>query len=140
MPGAALLLEKQLSAGLVLGTLGLLGGAALGSVFGPLGYVLARYGASAVSFSQSIQEPPKPTVEETAKKTAEATVAAFRKAPEITSAVREMVARSMQAQPAAFTTAPPPAPDIAAALEKVIAKLEQIDQSLNKRQTRAARA
>jgi hypothetical protein len=37
-------------------------------------------------------------------------VAAFRKAPEITSAVREMVARSMQAQPAAFTTAPPPCP------------------------------
>ena len=146
VPGAALLLEKQLSAGLVLGTLGVLGGAALGSVFGPLGYVLARYGASAVSFSQSIQDPPPKPAGPTDKQVTDAMDRVMtRRAPEFTNALRE-VARSIQAQPPAFTAPPPagpaapPAPDIAAALERVIAKLEQIDQSLKKRQTRGATA
>jgi hypothetical protein len=60
VPGASLLLEKHIGAGLALGAIGVLGGAAFGSAFGPLGYVLARYGASAVSFSQSLEQPPPP--------------------------------------------------------------------------------
>jgi K+-transporting ATPase c subunit len=131
VPGAALLLEKQLSAGLVLGTLGLLGGAALGSVFGPLGYVLARYGASAVSFSQSIQDPPPKPAGPTEKQLDDAVKR------ELT---RREVARSMQAQPAAFTAAVASASDVVARLERAIARLEQIDQPSNRRQTRAARA
>jgi hypothetical protein len=60
VPGASLLLEKHITAGVMLGALGVIGGAAFGRVFGPLGYILARYGASAISFSQSVQDPPPP--------------------------------------------------------------------------------
>jgi hypothetical protein len=46
-----------------------LGGAAFGPAFGPLGYVLARYGASAVSFSQSLEQPPPPPKDPNTKQT-----------------------------------------------------------------------
>ena len=61
VPGASLLLEKHITAGVLLGALGVIGGAAFGKMFGPLGYILARYGASAISFSQSVADPPPPT-------------------------------------------------------------------------------
>jgi hypothetical protein len=58
VPGASLLLENHVGGGLTYAALGVLGGMALKSAFGPLGYILARYGASAASFSQSLQPPP----------------------------------------------------------------------------------
>jgi hypothetical protein len=61
VPGASLLLENHIGAGVLVGAAGLLGGAALGSAFGPLGYLLGRYGASVVSFSQSLQTAPTTT-------------------------------------------------------------------------------
>jgi hypothetical protein len=49
IPGGSLLLEKKVSSGVGAAAIGILGGAAMGAVFGPLGYLLTRVGASVVS-------------------------------------------------------------------------------------------
>src|SRR6266446_3538501 len=106
VPGAALLMEKNVGSGLAFTALGELGGMAAGSVFGPLGYILARYGASAASFAQSIQPPPQngPTAKAVQENTA---------------VVREFLAR----------VAPPPqqhaAADLAAAFENFTKQLKE---------------
>jgi len=97
VPGASLLLEKHIGAGLLMSGLGVLGAAALGTTFGPLGYILTRYGASAVSYSQSLKEPPPP---DSSKKVVEAVGQALR---ENTAVLRDMrTAASMGAVPPAF--------------------------------------
>lgn len=58
VPGASLLLEKHISAGLLAAGVGVLGSAALGSLLGPIGYVLGRYGTSAASYALSLEQPP----------------------------------------------------------------------------------
>jgi hypothetical protein len=97
VPGASLLLERNVGGGLAMAALGVIGGMAAGSVFGPLGYVLARYGASAASFSQSLNPLPKDAKDDPATVTAAATTAAT------TAAMREMRAQ-MAPQPAAQAT------------------------------------
>lgn len=98
VPGASLLLERNVGGGLAMAALGVIGGMAAGSVFGPLGYVLARYGASAASFSQSLSPLPKDAKDDPAAVTAAATTAAT------TAAMREMRAQQMAPQPAAQAT------------------------------------
>jgi hypothetical protein len=98
VPGASLLLEKHIGAGLLMSGLGVLGAAALGTTFGPLGYILTRYGASAVSYSQSLKEPPPPP--DSSKKVVEAVGQALRENTEV---LRDMrTAASMGAVPPAF--------------------------------------
>jgi len=60
IPGGSLLLEKKVSSGVGAAAIGILGGAAMGAVFGPLGYLLTRVGASVVSYSSAIAPPPTP--------------------------------------------------------------------------------
>jgi hypothetical protein len=98
VPGASLLLERNVSGGLAMAALGVIGGMAAGSVFGPLGYVLARYGASAASFSQSLEPSPKDAKDDPAAVTAAATTAAT------TAVMREMRAQQMAPQPSAQAT------------------------------------
>jgi len=65
LPGASLIAEGRLGQGAIFAALGLLGGWAGGALLGPLGYVLLRYGASAVSYYESFAttatRPPAPT-------------------------------------------------------------------------------
>jgi hypothetical protein len=60
VPGGSLLLEKKVGNGLAIAGVGLFGAAALGAAFGPMGYLLARVGASALSYSTAIAPPPPP--------------------------------------------------------------------------------
>jgi len=60
IPGGSLLLEKKVGSGVGAAAVGILGGAAMGAVFGPLGYLLTRVGASVVSYSSAIAPPPTP--------------------------------------------------------------------------------
>jgi hypothetical protein len=99
VPGASLLLEKHITAGVMLGALGVIGGAAFGRMFGPLGYVLARYGASAISFSQSVADPPPPTT----------TNGGVGSAP-VVNEVREMRRDFAKVASALSRIAPPPPP------------------------------
>jgi hypothetical protein len=59
LPGASLLAEAQIAKGALFTALGVVGGYAGGSLLGPLGYFLLRYGASAMSYYESI--PPTTT-------------------------------------------------------------------------------
>lgn len=74
LPGASLLTEGRYGSGAIAAAAGVVGGMLFGTVFGPLGYVLARYGTSAVAFYESLlpaapapptpapaQSPPAPT-------------------------------------------------------------------------------
>lgn len=151
VPGASLLLEKHIGAGLLLGSAGLLGGAALGAAFGPLGYLLARYGASALSFSQSLQQPPPATPANGALVTAtvntnkavqalaQTVQAQAQTAQANTEAMRETLAmqgvlRSAQAaQPVAPAfTAAPVAPAFTAAPTDIIQETNKAVQETNR--------
>jgi hypothetical protein len=60
IPGGSLLLEKHIGSGVGAAAVGILGGAVMSAVFGPLGYLLTRVGASAVSYSAAVAPPPPP--------------------------------------------------------------------------------
>jgi hypothetical protein len=136
VPGASLLLERNVGGGLAMAALGVIGGMAAGSVFGPLGYVLARYGASAASFSQSLSPSPKDAKDDPAAVAAAATTAAT------TAAMREMRAQQMAPQPAAPQSA---AGDKAAGgggtvdLAALVAALDRNSDELAKNTRSAAR-
>jgi len=112
VPGASLLLEKHIGAGLALGAIGVLGGAAFGSAFGPLGYVLARYGASAVSFSQSLEQPPPPPKDGPSTKQMVSEVRAMRN--DIASVASAFTRMAPPAQPTPFAAPGGVAPAFAA--------------------------
>jgi hypothetical protein len=132
VPGASLLMEKHIAAGLGATALGVLGSAALGSFLGPLGYILGRYGTSAAAFALSVQPPPTNGTAATAQAVAESAAAMSSSAQAMeahTAAVRTtldtLATRMAQAQ--AFT--PPPtasadlAEQIATALRRVMPEL-----------------
>lgn len=147
VPGASLLLEKHIAAGVTLGAVGVLGGAAFGSVFGPLGYLLARYGASVLSFSQSMERPTPPATNGAAS------------TAQVVNEVRAMrsdfatVARAFAPAAQAFATAPAFAPaasfsataaapsdlseQIAAALRKVVPEIAEATGDVVARSVRA---
>jgi hypothetical protein len=52
-----LLLEKNVSGGVGAAAVGILGGAAMGAVFGPIGYLVTRVGTSVVSYASAIGKP-----------------------------------------------------------------------------------
>jgi hypothetical protein len=54
LPGASLIAEGRWGQGVLLAALGILGGAAGGALLGPLGYLAVRFGASAVSYRESL--------------------------------------------------------------------------------------
>src|ERR1700722_6540767 len=57
IPGGSLLLEKKVAGGLGVAAGGLIGSALMGAVFGPLGFLLTRYGASALSYASAVATP-----------------------------------------------------------------------------------
>jgi hypothetical protein len=58
LPGASLFAEGKIGQGSLFAALGILGGWAGGALFGLPGYILLRYGASAISFYESFATSP----------------------------------------------------------------------------------
>jgi hypothetical protein len=101
IPGASLLVEKHVGAGLLATATAVLGGAGLGALMGPFGYILARYGASAASYWLSVQPPPP--ANGTTTRLAQSAINA---AQEATQALRAFRTQAAPATQGAFAQAP----------------------------------